>query len=95
MYYYVYILTNTYNKVLYIGVTNNLKRRLYEHQEGLIPGFSKRYNLHKIVHFEQFSEVEEAIAREKQLKGWKRERKDCLITENNPNWEDLSKMVYA
>lgn len=90
MYYYVYILTNTYNKVLYIGVTNNLKRRLYEHQEQLIPGFTKRYNLHKLVYYEQFREVEEAISREKQLKGWKRARKDSLISETNPQWRDLS-----
>jgi len=91
--YYVYILTNTYNKVLYIGVTGNLKRRLSEHQNGTFPGFSKRYNLHKLVHFEQFHEIEEAIAREKQLKGWKRIRKDCLISENNPEWEDLCEVV--
>ena len=87
--YYVYILTNVSNKVLYIGVTNNLIRRIYEHKNKLIDGFTKRYNLNKLVYFEQTSDVESAINREKQLKGWLRKRKEELINSMNPNWVDL------
>lgn len=89
MEYYVYILTNQHNSVLYIGVTNNLQRRLYEHNEELVEGFSKTYQTHKLVYFEQTSSVEEAINREKQLKGWTRKKKEVLINSKNPNWDDL------
>ena len=87
--YYIYILTNKTNRVLYIGVTNNLPRRLYEHQNKLIDGFTKRYNLNKLVYFEEYSEIEIAIAREKQLKGWVRCKKNDLIESVNPSWNDL------
>lgn len=87
--YYIYILTNKTNRVLYIGVTNNLPRRLYEHQNKLIDGFTKRYNLNKLVYFEEYSEIEMAIAREKQLKGWVRGKKNDLIESVNPSWNDL------
>lgn len=87
--YYIYILTNKTNRVLYIGVTNNLPRRLYEHQNKLIDGFTKRYNLNKLVYFEEYSEIEMAIAREKQLKGWVRRKKNDLIESVNPSWNDL------
>ena len=88
--YYVYILTNRYNTVLYIGVTNNLLRRVYEHKQGMLDGFTKRYKLHKVVYYESFSQVKDAIAREKQLKHWHREWKENLIREQNPQWKDLS-----
>ncbi len=89
--YYVYMLTNEYNNVLYIGVTNNLSRRVYEHQNGVVEGFTKRYHVHKLVWFESCSDVKDAIAREKQLKKWSREKKETLIRQMNPEWKDLSK----
>ncbi len=76
--------------MLYIGVTNDLQRRLYEHKNGMLDGFTKKYNIHKLVHYEEFQNVEDAIAREKQLKGWTRLKKDNLITANNPDWRELS-----
>ena len=87
--YYTYILTNKYNEVLYIGVTNDLARRVAEHRSGMIPGFTQKYNCHKLVYFEEYSEVEMAIAREKQLKGWSRAKKDSLIDSKNKEREDL------
>ena len=89
--YYVYILTNKYNTVVYTGVTNNLERRLYEHNNHLVDGFTKRYNLNKLVYFEITNDVNSAIEREKQIKGWKREKKNMLIESVNPQWNDLSK----
>ena len=88
--YYIYIITNKYNSTLYIGLTNNLERRIYEHKNKLIQGFSKMYNLYKLVYYEYFTQIEDAINREKQLKGWKRIRKDNLINDFNPQWNDLS-----
>ena len=88
--YYVYILTNKTNSVLYIGVTNSLSKRLAQHREGTANHFSARYNTYKLVYFEPFSGIENAISREKQLKRWTREKKNLLIETNNPNWEDLS-----
>lgn len=90
MAYCVYILTNWSGKVMYIGVTNDLQRRLYEHRHQLADGFTKRYNVHKLVYFEQTGDVRAAIAREKQLKGWSREKKNALVTSANPTWRDLS-----
>ncbi len=89
--YYLYILTNKKNGVLYIGVTNNLERRMFEHKNKLVKGFSYRYNLDKLVYLEVYQYVEDAIKREKNMKKWKREWKINLIVEDNPNWEDLSK----
>ena len=89
--YYVYILSNWDNSVLYIGVTNNLQRRLYEHQNHLADGFTAKYNVHKLVYFEYTNDVNSAIAREKQLKGWRRDKKNTLISKANPTWKDLSK----
>jgi putative endonuclease len=91
MQYYVYILTNSHNTVLYIGVTGNLPRRLYEHRNGLVEGFTKKYNVHKLVYYENTSDVYSAISREKQLKKWRREKKNQLIEMMNPQWRDLSK----
>jgi len=88
--YYVYILTNKNNTVLYTGVTNNLERRLYEHKNKLIDGFTKKYNINKLVFYEITNDINSAIAREKQIKGWLRIKKIKLIEMMNPNWEDLS-----
>jgi len=76
--------------VLYIGVTNDLQRRIFEHQKKLVPGFSARYNARKLVYFELFGDVRAAIAREKELKGWLRKKKVALIESVNPHWNDLS-----
>ena len=89
--YYVYMLTNKNDTVLYIGVTNNLSRRVYEHQNEQIEGFTKRYHLHKLVFFEKFTDINDAIACEKRLKHWTRTKKNALVESVNPNWEDLSK----
>ena len=78
------------NKVLYTGVTNNLERRLYEHKNGLMEGFTKKYHVHKLVYFDTSPDINAAIAREKQIKGWTRAKKVTLIEERNPNWIDLS-----
>lgn len=88
--YYIYMLTNKTNKVLYTGITNNLERRLFEHRSGTIPGFTKKYNLTKLVYYESSSDVKAAIAREKQIKGWLREKKKALIETINPEWKDLA-----
>ena len=90
MYYYVYILTNWNDSVMYIGVTNNLERRLYEHRNHLADGFTKKYNVHKLVYFEHTNDVRSAIEREKQLKGWTRAKKNALVSNANPTWTDLS-----
>lgn len=88
--YYVYLMSNKTNKVLYTGVTNNLERRLREHKNKQIEGFTKRYNVTKLVYFEQTSDINSAITREKQIKGWLREKKNNLIESVNPDWKDLS-----
>ena len=73
---------------MYIGVTNDLHRRLYEHKKELVEGFTKRYHVHKLVYFETYPDVKYAILREKQLKGWKREKKNLLVETKNPEWQD-------
>ncbi len=87
--YYVYILTTRNNTVLYTGVTNDLKRRVFEHKSGLNEGFTKKYHVHKLIYFEIFDYVELAIAREKQIKGYSREKKIKLIEAMNPEWKEL------
>ena len=88
--YYVYILANNTRTVLYTGVTNNLLRRVYEHKNQLDPSsFTARYHVHNLVYFEQASDPTVAIAREKQIKGWNRKRKNKLVKRKNPKWEDL------
>ncbi len=87
--YYVYILTNLNNTTLYIGVTNDLIRRIWEHKNAMVDGFTKRYKLKKLVHFEEFQNPTEAISREKQLKNWHRQWKINLIKSINPGFEDL------
>ena len=90
MTYCTYILTNWNNKVMYIGITNNLERRLYEHRHHLTDGFTNQYNVNKLVYYESTTDVKAAIAREKQLKGWNGRKKNTLIETMNPEWRDLS-----
>lgn len=87
--YWVYILTNRGDTVLYVGVTNDLRRHVGEHRRGDVEGFSQKYNLRKLVYAERFQRPEDAILREKRLKKWKREWKDELIEEENPEFDDL------
>ena len=87
--YCVYILTNKNNKVLYIGVTGNLKRRITEHKNKTFKGFTEKYNCDKLVYFEQTENIMSALEREKQLKKWRREKKAWLIEKNNPSWKEL------
>jgi len=88
--YYVYLLTNWNNKVMYVGMTNNLERRIYEHKNKLINGFTKKYNINKLVYYEETSDVNSALSREKEIKKWRREKKDTLVLNSNPEWKDLS-----
>jgi len=88
--YYVYMLTNKFNLVLYTGVTNDLERRILEHRQGTVSSFTKKYNAVKLVYYEHGLDVKEAIAREKQIKGWLRKKKNALIEMANPEWQDLS-----
>jgi len=92
--FFVYIMTTRHNKVLYIGMCNNLIRRVSEHKNKINDSFTKKYNVDKLVFFEYFTDVEAAIGREKQLKGWKRDKKIKLITEANPKWKDLYEEIY-
>jgi len=87
--YFVYIMANKNNTVLYTGVTNNLKKRVYEHKNALIQSFTKKYHVHKLVYFEIYQDAYSAIAREKQIKGGSRRKKLGLISSGNPNWEEL------
>jgi putative endonuclease len=87
--YYVYILASKRNGTLYIGITNDLIRRVYEHKNNIIEGFTKKYNVHSLVYYEVTSEIGAAIQREKQLKKWRRDWKLALIEKENPDWRDL------
>ncbi len=87
--YYVYILTNWNNKVMYIGVTSDLNKRLYEHKNKLVKGFTKKYNVDKLVYYETSLDIRSAIEREKQLKKWRREKKNALVMSMNPEWVSL------
>jgi putative endonuclease len=86
---YIYFITNWTNEVIYTGVTNNLQRRVYEHKYKIIKGFSNSYKLSKLVYYEVFDDAENAILREKQIKKWRRDKKDVLVNKMNPDWEDL------
>ena len=88
--FYVYILTNWTNEVMYIGMTNNLERRLDEHKRKLVDGFTKKYNVNKLVYYEHTTDVQAALAREKEIKKWRREKKNNLVMTLNPDWKDLS-----
>lgn len=92
--YWVYILCSERNGTLYVGVTSNLSRRIYEHKQKLLEGFTNKYNVNILVYLEEYQDVHEAIHREKCLKRWKREWKLKLIEEQNPDWNDLSEFVY-
>jgi putative endonuclease len=93
--YWVYILASRIGGTLYVGVTNNLVRRVYQHREKFVRGFTKRYQVQRLVYFEQFSTSEAAIHREKRLKKWKRSWKIELIEKTNPNWDDLYAGIAA
>ncbi len=87
--YFVYILASKRNGTLYIGVTNNLLKRVDQHKEGIAEGFTKKYGVHKLVYYEVFNRIQDAITREKRMKKWNRQWKIELIEKSNPNWEDL------
>ena len=87
--YYVYILTTKYNKMLYVGVTNNLIRRVTEHKNGVNESFTKKFNINKLVYFEIFDYIDLAIAREKQIKGYSHDKKAALVNSKNPEWVEL------
>ena len=91
--YFVYMVTNKHKNVLYTGVTNDLQRRIYEHENGLLPGFTKKYNCHFLIYYEHFQYIEHAIDREKEIKKWRREKKDQLITSFNPDWIFLNEEI--
>ncbi len=93
--YYVYVLAHAKRGVLYIGVTNNLERRIAEHKNATFDGFTKKYHVHNLVYFEETSDVHSAIAREKQLKNWHRDWKINLIEKTNPDWKDLSFTLFT
>ena len=91
--YYIYVMTNK-SRTLYTGVTNNLERRVYEHKNKLVAGFASKYNITKLVYYEETNDVNMALAREKQIKGWLRSKKIALIESENPEWKDLSLEWY-
>ena len=91
--YYVYIMTNQYNTVLYTGITNDLKRRIYEHKEKMVAGFTNKYNITKLVYYEVFDDPENAISREKQIKAGSRQKKIQLVTSMNKEWRDLYERI--
>lgn len=88
--YYVYFMQSSSRRALYIGLTSNLEQRVWQHKNGRFGGFTDKYKAHRLVYFEEFSEVSHAITREKQLKGWRREKKEWLVRRENPEWRDLS-----
>ncbi|MEK7544205.1 MAG: GIY-YIG nuclease family protein [Patescibacteria group bacterium] len=93
MSYYVYILTSKPNGTLYIGVTNNLVKRVWQHKNNLVDGFTKQYSIHSLVYFEEYQNINEALLREKRMKKWNRNWKICLIETNNPHWNDLYEKI--
>jgi len=86
---YVYVLTNWNSRVIYVGVTNDLERRVFEHKNKLVKGFTEKYNVNKLVYFEETGDVNAALAREKEIKKWRREKKNALVTNSNPQWTEL------
>ncbi len=92
--YHVYVLASK-SRVLYTGVTGHLLERVKQHREGLVPGFTSRYRVHRLVHFEPYEDVKAAIAREKEIKGWNRAKKVALIERRNPAWEDLAGDLFV
>jgi len=92
--FYIYMMTNRSRVVLYTGITNSLVRRVWQHQNGEIEGFTKTYKVNRLVYYERFNDPRGAIAREKEIKGWKREKKNALVEHMNPTWADLSPMLF-
>ena len=92
--YWVYMLTNRWKNVLYTGVTNSLEKRIWQHRNKAVPGFTKKYNCDRLVHFEEYDRIEQAIAREKEVKGWVRIKKNALVNAKNPEWNDLAADWY-
>jgi len=92
--YYVYIMTSPHNTAIYVGVTNDLLRRVIEHKQKVTKGFTEKYNISKLVYYEEYEYIQDALDREKQLKGWLRTRKDKLIESINPGWKDLTEELY-
>ena len=88
--YYVYLLANWNHRVMYLGVTNDLVRRIYEHKNKRVKGFTEKYNIHKLVYFEETGDVRSALTREKEIKKWRREKKNALVISINPEWKDLA-----
>ncbi|MCX6723645.1 MAG: GIY-YIG nuclease family protein [Candidatus Staskawiczbacteria bacterium] len=91
--YYIYIMASERNGTLYVGFTSDLKRRIFEHKNNLVDGFTKKYNVHNLVYYKETSDVKSAIGREKQLKKWNRKWKLELIEKENPNWKDLYGLI--
>jgi putative endonuclease len=88
--YYIYLLTNWNHRVMYVGVTNDLERRIYEHKNKLISGFTDKYKVNKLVYFEETGDIHAAITREKEIKKWRRDKKNRLVNKINPGWQDMS-----
>src|SRR5687767_9500134 len=93
--YFVYMMTNRWKNVLYTGVTNSLEKRIWQHKNRVVAGFTKKYNCDRLAYFEEYGEIDQAIAREKQIKGWSRARKNALINAQNPEWNDLAAAWYT
>jgi len=93
--YYVYIMANKSNSTLYIGMSNNLIKRVFEHKEGFVEGFTKKYNCHKLVWYMETENVDSAILQEKKMKKWKREYKENVIKKMNPEWKDLYEEIVG
>ena len=91
--YYVYLLTSKNNRVIYVGVSNDLKRRVYDHKTKGVKGFTEKYSVNKLVYYEQTSDVITALSREKEIKKWRREKKNALVAQHNPRWNDLSNAI--
>lgn len=91
--FHVYVLTNSKHTTLYVGSTNNLARRIYEHQNKMVDGFTKKYNLTKLIYVETTEDLHASLSREKQLKSWRRDKKEWLINQMNPDWKDLSDAI--
>jgi len=92
--FYVSLMTNRSRVVLYTGITNSLVRRVWEHQNGEIEGFTKKYKVNRLVYYENFDDPRDAISREKEIKGWRRGKKNALVETLNPKWTDLSPMLF-
>jgi putative endonuclease len=92
--FYLYMMTNKSRVVLYTGITNSLEVRLWQHRNHSIDGFTKKYNVNRLVYYESFDDPRDAISREKEIKGWRRSKKNALIETLNPKWTDLSAMLY-